>query len=201
MKIVSFFLLFLLSSISCGLILVYWDIGARGTLDGEDIVCNRTADECAVCWAREYNRPSIEGNVEMGSSIYSAKGGYFYTLPNIGDEMSVVPSDTGGRHEEVALVHSHAKAKAKKIEEYFSGEDYAHTLEANVSVIYVSTPEGKLRKGVAFGRRYHSTTFGVWFALFSTPYTSTTVYTLLPHDKKALIQYFRHLFLEKCSLC
>lgn len=181
-------ILLILTSVA-SLSIIYWEIGFSGTCDYIwPIVNNRSVDECAIEWALEYNKLSIVNNREYASTIYKDGHAYKYTDVTVGDSRSVVPSSTNGVYNEVALIHSHAKASISKVEEYFSGSDYVYALDSNISIIYVSTPEGKLKKGEAFGKKYHSTTFGEWFSFITTAQTTTTIYTKLPHDSKALWQ-------------
>ena len=70
MKIVSFFLFFLFSCVYFVIILVYWDIGARGTTDEEDnvdYVCN-----CSEPYS--YVVLSFRGHQEAGKTNISSSG-------------------------------------------------------------------------------------------------------------------------------
>lgn len=203
--LIAILLISSLLSIAC----VYYECAFVGRLDYLKYNVSKlllsdnyeSVDSCALAWGLKYNKFSIVNNVELGSTIYMHNNTYKYTLPNIGDDMTVLPSDTCGTYKEIAYIHSHGSAVFKKVEEYFSGADYAFTLENNLSIIYVTTPEGKLKKGIAYSRHFHSTVVGDYMAFLTTPLTTTTIYTYLPHDSKALCQYIKHIFTKACKLC
>ena len=163
-----------------------------------------SVDDAAIAWGREYAALSIRQNREYGSIIYknSNNGKYYFTSPAAGTRNSCYPSGTT-KTGKVAVIHSHGKAEWDKGEEFFSGADYSFALSVGVKTIYVTTPEGKLLRGQAFGEKYHGSWWGNAFAAFTTIFTTKTVKKDMPHDKGALWQaiQFKHWGKKRCANC
>ena len=162
-----------------------------------------TMDEAAIAWGKEYAAKSIRENREYGSIIYKySDGKYYYHYAYRGTRNSCYPNGETDKYR-VAVIHSHGKAEWDKGEEFFSGADYSVTLSFGLKTVYVTTPEGKLLRGNAFGEKYHGSWWGNAFAAFTTPFTTKTVNSDMPHDKGAIWQAikFKHWGKKRCAKC
>ncbi|UTC78380.1 DUF4329 domain-containing protein [Treponema sp. OMZ 799] len=116
-----------------------------------------TMDAVAEDFGKTYNDDSIRNNVEYGTTLYKNKDGkYYYSVPNIGDNESVIsytePLDPND--EESGRVHTHAAYDPDYKNNQFSniegdnGEmigDIPNAKKLNLPS-YLATPNGSLRK-------------------------------------------------------
>ena len=116
-----------------------------------------TMDAAAEDFGKTYNDDSIRNNVEYGTTLYKNKDGkYYYSVPNIGDNESVIsytePLDPND--EESGRAHTHAAYDPDYKNNQFSniegdnGEmigDIPNAKKLNFPS-YLATPNGSLRK-------------------------------------------------------
>ena len=116
-----------------------------------------TMDAAAEDFGKTYNDDSIRNNVEYGTTLYKNKDGkYYYSVPNIGDNESVIsytePLDPND--EESGRAHTHAAYDPDYKNNQFSniegdnGEmigDIPNAKKLNLPS-YLATPNGSMRK-------------------------------------------------------